>query len=443
MSSVLPVSEMMKPSTTWSLKCTALDMVYDKCADALPYIFTSAKKHNKINSLKKSLKGGYVWGSYKVDNGSEFNKKNNDIQYINCIYDNMIAGQGQAVEKVVEKEVVVEKVVGRYDHYKESTWNELVAKTKENKKLKKKVAELEAQVKEACTGFDEINEKVKKAIVDHKFNNHLEDLLDRADNKVDMVIVDKPTTAEIEVQTDPISDDDQEHNWFNYQHVKQQLEEMTDIRFASQKKNIRLQEELATAKDTIKDMAEQLKAKPVEKSPDFDIPVVDGEEIEVCGTNGTTIRYKGDVYWTKKYIDRKIKRSEEYGVKMKMACEDAEYKRDNAELRLENYKETWRDLQKENKKLNFQLQKGEMYGKVELMEKLDRAEKEIAKLENSDWKVKADEWEQKYEEENTKKLMLKKQLETTIEERDEELHNAYEELDEVKETLQQYKDHGF
>ena len=39
--------------------------------------------------------------------------------------------------------------------------------------------------------------------------------------------------------------------------------------------------------------------------------------------------------------------------------------------------------------------------------------------------------------------MLKKQLETTIEERDEELHNAYEELDEVKETLQQYKDHGF
>ena len=218
---------------------------------------------------------------------------------------------------------------------------------------------------------------------------------------------------------------------------------MTDIRFASQKKNIRLQEELATAKDTIKDMAEQLKAKPVEKSPDFDIPVVDGEEIEVCGTNGTTIRYKGDVYWTKKYIDRKIKRSEEYGVKMKMACEDAEYKRDNAELRLENYKETWRDLQKENKKLNFQLQKGEMYGKVELMEKLDRAEKEIAKLENSDWKVKADEWEQKYEEENTKKLMLKKQLETTIEERDEELHNAYEELDEVKETLQQYKDHGF
>ena len=126
-----------------------------------------------------------------------------------------------------------------------------------------------------------------------------------------------------------------------------------------------------------------------------------------------------------------------------MACEDAEYKRDNAELRLENYKETWRDLQKENKKLNFQLQKGEMYGKVELMEKLDRAEKEIAKLENSDWKVKADEWEQKYEEENTKKLMLKKQLETTIEERDEELHNAYEELDEVKETLQQYKDHGF
>ena len=49
---------------------------------------------------------------------------------------------------------------------------------------------------------------------------------------------------------------------------------------------------------------------------------------------------------------------------------------------------------------------------------------------------------EKYEE-NTKKLMLKKQLETTIEERDEELHNAYEELDEVKETLQQYKDHGF
>ena len=437
MSSVLPVSEMMKG--TWSLKCSALDMVYDKCADALPYIFTSAKKHNKINSLKKSLKGGYVWGSYKVDDGSEFNKKNNDIQYINCIYDQMIGGQGQVVEKVVEKEVVVEKVVGRYDHYKESTWNELVTKTKENKKLKKKVAELEAQVKEALDGYDEINQKVKKGLEDIKFNKHLDDLLDRAD-KIDMVVVDKPTTTEIETQTDLISEDDKENNWFNYEHVKQQLEEMTDIRFASQKKNIRLQEELATAKDTIKDLSEQLKSNP---APAFDVPVIDGEEIEVCGSSGTTIKYKGDVYWTKPYIDKKMKRSEMYGQKMKNEVEDLEWKLDGMKTNLEGYQESFRDLKKENQQLQFKLDKGDMYSKKELMEKCDRAEKEIKRLENTDWKTKADEWESKYDSERWTYIQKNKKLQETIDERDEELNNAYEELDEAKATLQQYKDHGY
>jgi hypothetical protein len=439
MTSIKSVDELM--AFNWMSKCEALDIVYDKCAEVLPYIFTSAKKHNKINSLKKSLKGGYIWGSYKSDDGSEFNKKNNDIQYINCIYDQLMAGgQGQVVEKVVEKEVVVEKVVGRYDHYKESTWNELVAKTKENKKLKKKVAELEAQVKEAMDGYDEINEKVKKGLEDIKFNNHLEDLLDRADGKIDMVVVDKPTTAEIEVQTDLISEDDQEHNWFNYNYIKQQLEEMTKIRFASQKKNQRLEEELATAKETIKDMAEQLKSKP---TPAFDIPVIDGEEVEICGNGGTTIRYKGDVYWTKTYIDRKVKRSEQYGQKMKNQVEDLEWKLDGMKTNLEGYQESFRALKKENKQLEFKLDKGEMYSKKELMEKCDRAEAEIRKLENSDWKVKADEWEKKHEDDRWAFVQEKNKLKETLDERDYELSNAYEEIEEMKATLQQYKDHGY
>ncbi len=470
MSSVLSVNEMMKG--TWSLKCTALDEVYDKCGLVLPYSFTSAKKHNKINSLKKSLKGGYVWGSYKVDDGSEFNKKNNDIQYINCIYDQCVGGQGQVVEKIIEKEVVVEKVVGRYDHYKESTWNELVSKTKENKKLKKKVAELEAQVKEAMDGYEQINEKIKKAVVDFKFNKHLDDLLADKVDKVDMVVVDKPTTAEIETQTDLISEDDQENNWFNYQHIKSELEEMTKIRYASQKKNQRLEEELedmenkykeaqyhcnsykgqieqlkieakeelATAKETIKDMAEQLKSKP-EPAPAFDIPVVDGEEIEVCSS--TTIRYKGDVYWTKPYIEKKMKRSEMYGQKMKNEVDDLEWKLDSVTNNLEGYRESFRDLKKENQQLQYKLDKGDMYSKKELMERCDRAEKEVKKLENTDWKSKADEWEAKYDNERWTYIQKNKKLQETIDERDEELSNAYEELDEANQTLQQYKDHGY
>ncbi len=449
MSSVQSVNEMMKGA--WHHKCSALDIVYDKCGLVLPYIFTSAKKHNKINSLKKSLKGGYVWGSYKVDDGSEFNKKNNDIQYINCIYDQCVGGQGQVVEKIIEKEVVVEKVVGRYDHYKESTWNELVTKTKENKKLKKKVAELEAQVKEAMDGYEQINEKIKKAVVDFKFNKHLDDLL--AD-KVDMVIVDKPTTTEIETQTDLISEDDQDNNWFNYQHIKSELEEMTKIRYASQKKNQRLEEQLEDMENKYKEaeyhcnsykgQIEQLKIEAQEvkaPAPAFDVPVIDGEEIEVCSS--TTIRYKGDVYWTKPYIDKKMKRSEMVNQKMKNEVEDLEWKLDGVKTNLEGYQESFRELKKENQQLQYKLDKGDMYSKKELMEKCDRAEKEIKRLENTDWKSKADEWESKYDNERWTYIQKNKKLQETIDERDEELSNAYEELDEAKETLQQYKDHGY
>jgi chromosome segregation ATPase len=440
MSSVLPVSEMMKG--TWALKCSALDMVYDKCAEALPYIFTDAKKHNKINSLKKSLKGGYVWGSYKFNNGNEFNKKNNDIQYVNCIYDSMIRWKGEVQEKIVEKEVVVEKVVGRYDHYKESTWNELVAKTKENKKLKKKVAELEAQVKEALDGYDEINEKVKKGLEDIKFNKHLDDLLDRADKKIDMVIVDKPTTAEIEVQTDLISEDDKENNWFNYEHIKTELEEMTKIRYASQKKNQRLEEELATAKETIKDMEEQLKSKPA-PAPAFDIPVIDGEEIEVCGSSGTTIKYKGDVYWTKNYIDKKFRNKDKTIQNLTNRLEDCHYDLDKSKMTLENYKETWREMQKENKQLKYKLDKGEMYSKKDLMEKLDGKDLEIKRLEKEIAKQDGREELAEVQYENTRLGGILMDKSKKIEELDEELNNAYEELEEVKATLQQYKDHGF
>jgi hypothetical protein len=288
-------------------------------------------------------------------------------------------------------------------------------------------------------GYDEINEKFNKGLEDFKFNKHLDDLLDRAD-KVDMVIVDKPTTTEIETQTDLISEDDQDNNWFNYQHIKSELEEMTKIRYASQKKNQKLEEELATAKEMIKDISEQLKSKP---APAFDVPVIDGEEIEVCGSGGTTIKYKGDVYWTKPYIEKKMKRSEMYGQKMKIEVEDLEWKLDGVQTNLEGYQESFRELKKENQQLQYKLDKGDMYSKKELMEKCDRAEAQIKRLENSDWKVKADEWEKKYDDERWKYIQKNKKLQETIDERDEELSNAYEELDEANQTLQQYKDHGY
>jgi len=138
-----------------------------------------------------------------------------------------------------------------------------------------------------------------------------------------------------------------------------------------------------------------------------------------------------------------MKRSEMYGQKMKNEVDDLEWKLDSVTNNLEGYRESFRDLKKENQQLQYKLDKGDMYSKKELMERCDRAEKEVKKLENTDWKSKADEWEAKYDNERWTYIQKNKKLQETIDERDEELSNAYEELDEANQTLQQYKDHGY
>ena len=413
----MTITNIMK-SDKWSDKCKALDTIYDKCEKALPFIFTKAKKHNKINSLKKSLKGGYEWGSYSTFNSDNtFNNKNNDIQYFNYIFDSLDNNNTteKVVEKVVEKEVIVEKVVGRYDHYKESTWNELVAKTKENKKLKKRIKELES--------------------------------VEKPTEKVEMIITDLPVTNEIQTQTEEISEEEKDNSWWNYSIIKNQLEEMTKIRFASQKKNERLQKEIEEQKLFI----QKLKEGQGSAKPDFDIPVIDGEPLEVCSS--TTIRYKNEVYWTKSYIDKKLKRANEYGVKMNNKWEDCKYDLDKAQMNLKNYQESFRELKKERDQLSFKLDKGEMYTKKDLMEKIDSKDREITRLQNEVDKQdgRQELSEVKYENSRLGGILLErsqtiKKLETQLKEQEESLQGQIDdisaELQEKEEYIEKCKEYG-
>jgi chromosome segregation ATPase len=171
--------------------------------------------------------------------------------------------------------------------------------------------------------------------------------------------------------------------------------------------------------------------------------VIDGEEIEVCGSSGTTIKYKGDVYWTKNYIDKKFRNKDKTIQNLTNRLEDCHYDLDKSKMTLENYKETWREMQKENKQLKYKLDKGEMYSKKDLMEKLDGKDLEIKRLEKEIAKQDGREELAEVQYENTRLGGILMDKSKKIEELDEELNNAYEELEEVKATLQQYKDHGF